>query len=130
MADENVVLVTFEDESKVYQAASILEEASAQERITLHAVAVVQRMEDGTIRVKEGDTDTFPEATWTTGAVGAARDTGLDRVHARAGGRVRPHGHSSGGRAGDLAGELETRPLPETAAFGMAVGAEEDTCTA
>jgi uncharacterized membrane protein len=60
MADENVVLVTIEEESKAYQAASILEEASAQERITLHAVAVVQRAEDGTLRVKEGDTDAFP----------------------------------------------------------------------
>jgi uncharacterized membrane protein len=67
MADENVVLVTFEEESRAYEAASVLKEASADGRIDLHAVAVVQRMEDGTIRVKEGDADDFPVATWTGG---------------------------------------------------------------
>ena len=67
MADENVVLVTFEEESKTYQAASALEEASAQGRIELHAVAVVQRAEDGTLRVKEGDADDFPVASWAGG---------------------------------------------------------------
>ena len=72
MANENVVLVTFEDESTAYQAVTVLKVADADERIDLHAVAVVQRMEDGTLKVKEGDTDAFPEATWTAGALGAA----------------------------------------------------------
>ena len=67
MAQENVVLVTFEEESTAYQAVTVLKEADADERIDLHAVAVVQRMEDGTLRVKEGDTDAFPVATWTGG---------------------------------------------------------------
>ena len=72
MAEENVILVTFEEESKAYQAANVLKEANADGRITLHAVAVLQRMEDGALRVKEGEADAFPVATWTTGAVGAA----------------------------------------------------------
>jgi len=72
MATENVVLVTFEEESTAYQAVTVLKVADADERIDLHAVAVVQRMEDGTLKVKEGDTDAFPEATWTAGALGAA----------------------------------------------------------
>ena len=72
MAENNVVLVTFEEESKAYEAASVLKQADAEGRIALHAVAVMQRMEDGTLRVKEGDADTFPFATWTTGLVGAA----------------------------------------------------------
>jgi uncharacterized membrane protein len=72
MAQENVVLVTFEEESTAYQAVTVLKEADADERIDLHAVAVVQRMEDGTLKVKEGDTDAFPAATWTGGALGAA----------------------------------------------------------
>jgi len=72
MAQENVVLVTFEDESTAYQAVTVLKVADADERIDLHAVAVVQRMEDGTLKVKEGDTDAFPAATWTGGALGAA----------------------------------------------------------
>src|ERR671910_1696406 len=75
MADENVVLVSFEEESKAYQAATVLKEASAQGRIDLHAVAVAQRMEDGTLRVKEGDADDFPVGTWTGGSL-AARPVG------------------------------------------------------
>ena len=67
MAIENVVLVTFEEESTAYQAVTILKEASAEGRIDLHSVAVVQRMEDGTLRVKEGDADDFPVGTWTGG---------------------------------------------------------------
>ena len=70
MADENVVLVTFDEESRAYQVASGLKEASAEGRIDLHAVAVVQRAEDGTLRVKEGDADDFPAGTWTGGIVG------------------------------------------------------------
>ena len=70
MADENVVLVSFEEESKAYQAATVLKEASAEGRIELHAVAVAQRMEDGTLRVKEGDADDFPVGTWAGGALG------------------------------------------------------------
>ena len=71
MAQENVVLVTFEEESTAYQAVPVFKEAEADGRIDLHAVAVVQRMEDGTLQVKEGNTDAFPAATWTAGAVGA-----------------------------------------------------------
>ena len=63
MAIENVVLVAFEEESKAYQAATVLKEASAQGRIDLHAVAVAQRAEDGTLRIKEGDADDFPVGT-------------------------------------------------------------------
>src|ERR671921_2034978 len=43
MAEENVVLVTFEEESKAYQAASVLAQGDAEGCITLHAVAIVQR---------------------------------------------------------------------------------------
>src|SRR5215212_7650958 len=72
MAEENVILATFEEESKAYQAASVLRQADEEGRIALHAVAIVQRMEDGTLRVKEGDAAIFSVATWTTGAIGAA----------------------------------------------------------
>jgi UPF0716 family protein affecting phage T7 exclusion len=40
--------------------------------ITVHAIAIVQRTEDGTLRVKEGKVDDFPVATWTATAIGAA----------------------------------------------------------
>ena len=39
MAQENVVLVTFEEESTAYQAVTVLKEADADERIELHAVS-------------------------------------------------------------------------------------------
>ena len=60
MAEDNVILVTFEEESKAYEAASVLEQADAEGCIAVHAVAVVQRTEDGTLRVKEGEVDAFP----------------------------------------------------------------------
>ena len=103
MAQENVVLVTFEDESKVYQAASILEEASAQERITLHAVAVVQRAEDGTLRVKEGDADDFPVGTWTGGVIGGTTGGIIGLTLGTLGG---PLGLLLGGTGGALLGSL------------------------
>ena len=69
MADENVVLVTFDEESRAYQAASALKEASAEGRIDLHAVAVVQRAEDGTSGSRKA-TPTTSAGTWTGGIVG------------------------------------------------------------
>jgi uncharacterized membrane protein len=101
MADENVVLVTFEEESTAYMAVTVLKEASAEGRIDLHAVAVVQRMEDGSLRVKEGDTDAFPEATWTAGAVGAATGGILGLTLGVLGG---PLGFLLGGAYGALLG--------------------------
>jgi uncharacterized membrane protein len=103
MADENVVVVSFEEESNAYQAASVLKEASAEGRIDLHAVAVVQRMEDGTLRVKEGDADAFPVATWTGGAVGAATGGIVGLTLGTLGG---PLGLLLGGSYGALLGSL------------------------
>ncbi len=103
MADENVVLVSFDEESKAYQAATVLKEASGEGRIDLHAVAVVQRMEDGTLRVKEGDADDFPVGTWTGGAVGAGTGGILGLTLGTLGG---PLGLLLGGAYGALLGSL------------------------
>jgi uncharacterized membrane protein len=103
MADENVVLVTFEEESKTYEAASALKEASAQGRIDLHAVAVVQRAEDGTLRVKEGDADDFPVASWAGGVIGGTTGGILGLTLGALGG---PLGLLLGGTGGVLLGSL------------------------
>ena len=103
MADENVVLVSFEDESKAYQAATVLKEASAQGRIDLHAVAVMQRMEDGTLRVKEGDADDFPVGTWTGGVLGGTTGGIIGLTLGTLGG---PLGLLLGGAGGALLGSL------------------------
>src|SRR5918995_480231 len=103
MADENVVLVRFEEESTAYQAASVLKEASAEGRIALHAVAVAQRMEDGTLRVKEGDADDFPVGTWTGGVVGGTTGGIIGLTLGTLGG---PLGLLLGGAGGALLGSL------------------------
>jgi uncharacterized membrane protein len=103
MADENVVLVSFDEESKAYQAATVLKEASAEERIVLHAVAVVQRMEDGTLRVKEGDADDFPLGTWTGGVLGGTTGGIIGLTLGTLGG---PLGLLLGGAYGALLGSL------------------------
>jgi uncharacterized membrane protein len=103
MADENVVLVTFEEESRAYEAASVLKGASADGRIDLHAVAVVQRAEDGTIRVKEGDADDFPVGTWTGGVIGGTTGGIIGLTLGTLGG---PLGLLLGGAYGALFGSL------------------------
>jgi uncharacterized membrane protein len=103
MATENVVLVTFEEESNAYQAASALKEASAEGRVELHAVAVVQRAEDGTLRIKEGDADDFPMGTWTGGIVGGTTGGILGLTLGTLGG---PLGLLLGGTGGALLGSL------------------------
>jgi uncharacterized membrane protein len=61
MADvENVVVVTFEDQSKAYQALSVLKQCDAEGRIALASAAVVERTEDGTLRIPEGDDNVGP----------------------------------------------------------------------
>ena len=106
MAIENVVLVTFEEESKAYQAATVLKEASAQGRIDLHAVAVAQRAEDGTLRIKEGDADDFPVGTWTGGIIGGTTGGIIGLTLGVMGG---PLGLLLGGTGGVLLG-LPDRP--------------------
>ena len=103
MAIENVVLVAFEEESKAYQAATVLKEASAQGRIDLHAVAVAQRAEDGTLRIKEGDADDFPVGTWTGGVIGGTTGGIIGLTLGVMGG---PLGLLLGGTGGVLLGSL------------------------
>jgi uncharacterized membrane protein len=97
------LLVTFNEESKAYQAASVLKQADAEGRIGLDEVAVVQRMEEGTLRVKEGDADAFPLGTWTTGLAGAASGGIIGLTLGTLGG---PLGLLLGGSYGAMLGSL------------------------
>jgi uncharacterized membrane protein len=103
MAEENVVLVNFQEESKAYQAASALKQADADGRIGLEAVSIVQRMEDGTLRVKEGDADDFPVGTWTGGVIGGTTGGIIGLTLGTLGG---PLGLLLGGTGGALLGSL------------------------
>jgi uncharacterized membrane protein len=61
MADvENVVVVTFTEQSKAYQALSVLKECDAEGRIALASAAVVERTEEGTLRIPEGAENVGP----------------------------------------------------------------------
>jgi uncharacterized membrane protein len=51
---ENVVVVRFEDQSKAYQALSVLKDCDADGRISLESAAVVERTPDGRLRTPEG----------------------------------------------------------------------------
>jgi uncharacterized membrane protein len=103
MAEDNIIVVSFEEEPNAYQAASFLRQADADGSITLHAVAIVQRMEDGTLRVKEGEVDDFPVATWTATAIGAATGGIIGLTLGVLGG---PLGVLLGGTYGMLLGSL------------------------
>ena len=54
MADvENEVVVGFTEPSKAYQALSVLKECSAEGRIGLESAAIVERTQDGELRIPE-----------------------------------------------------------------------------
>jgi hypothetical protein len=54
MAQENVVVVRFSDQSKAYQALSVLKDCNADGRIGLESAAIVERTAAGELRVPEG----------------------------------------------------------------------------
>ena len=96
MAIENVVLVTFEERQSL-PGGNRLKEASAEGRVDLHAVAVMQ-MGRRHPRIKEGDADDFPAGTWTGGIVGGTTG-GIGADVGRLGG---PLGLLLGGTGGAL----------------------------
>ncbi len=53
----NVIAVTFEEDSKAYQALSTLRRAEADGRIGVRGAVIVERRPDGTIQTHEADDD-------------------------------------------------------------------------
>jgi uncharacterized membrane protein len=57
---DNVVVVTFTEQSKAYQALSVLKQCDAEGRIALASAAVVERTPDGKLRIPEGADNVGP----------------------------------------------------------------------
>ena len=55
--DQNVVILSFAEESKTYQALSELKALAAEQRVQLVNAAVVQRDGSGQLRIKDGASD-------------------------------------------------------------------------
>jgi uncharacterized membrane protein len=55
----NVLTVTFEEESKAYQAMGALRQADAEGRLEVDGAVIVARQADGTIRTYEGEDTTI-----------------------------------------------------------------------
>src|ERR1700755_1771779 len=75
--DENVIVTTFSEDSKAYEALARLEELAAHDQIDLHDGAVVERAQDGTLHLRD---EAGNETAVIAGAEEAAREA---RVKAR-----------------------------------------------
>jgi uncharacterized membrane protein len=69
--DENVIVTTFSEHSRAFEALARLKELEADEQIGLHDGAVVERAEDGTLHVRdEAGNEDDGLATLTGGTIG------------------------------------------------------------
>lgn len=90
---ENVVVVRFTDQSKAYQALTVLKDCAADGRIGLESAAVVERTSEGELRI--------PESTDNVGLLGTASWSLLGMLVGVLGG---PVGVLAGWGAGALMG--------------------------
>src|ERR1041384_888120 len=69
--DENVIVITFSEDSRAYEALARLKELAAAGEIDLHDGAVVERGQDGTLHLRDdaGNEDDGL-ATLTGGTIG------------------------------------------------------------
>ena len=67
--DQNVLVLSFAEESKAYQALSELKAAAAQQRVQLQSAAVVQRDAQGVLSIKDGASDGSISSTPLTGSL-------------------------------------------------------------
>src|SRR3954469_23482312 len=69
--DENVIVITFGEESRAYEALARLKELAAEDQIDLHDGAVVERARDGTLHLRdETGNEDDGLATLTGGTIG------------------------------------------------------------
>ena len=67
---EKMLVVVFDNETKTYEASRALNQLDSEGSITIHAEAVINKHNDGTITVKQGDGD-FPVRTVSGTAIGS-----------------------------------------------------------
>jgi uncharacterized membrane protein len=67
---DNVVVVSFPESSKAYQALSVLKQTAAEGRIELRAAAVVERTPEGNLRIVEGADNLELEGTAAGSLIG------------------------------------------------------------
>jgi uncharacterized membrane protein len=67
---DNVLAVTFEEDSKAYEALTTVKQLDAQDQINLAAAAVVVRTDDGRLETKDQVGDDGIEGTATGGLIG------------------------------------------------------------
>lgn len=70
MANHNVVLIAFEEESKAYQALSELRSANAEGRIDIRSAVIVSRTRDGAMKISEGEDRIIGSGTTGGGLLG------------------------------------------------------------
>ena len=69
--DENVIVTTFSEGSRAYEALARLKELAAEEQIDLHDAGVVERAQDGTLHLRdEAGNEDDGLATLTGGTIG------------------------------------------------------------
>ena len=67
---EKMLVVVFDNETKVYEGSRALNQLDAEGSIAIHAEAVISKNNDGTVTVKQGDGD-FPVRTVSGTAIGS-----------------------------------------------------------
>src|SRR5689334_19028362 len=70
MADENVIVVSFAEDSSAYEAFTNLKELDEQSQVSIKGAAVVQRGDDGHIVTKDSVDDNQLTGTVTGGLIG------------------------------------------------------------
>jgi len=67
----NVIAVTFEEDSKAYQALNVVRRADDEGRVGVRSAVIVERQPEGTIRLQEGADNAIGEGTAGGSLIGA-----------------------------------------------------------
>jgi uncharacterized membrane protein len=70
MANANIVVATFPEESKTYQAFSEIKQAGTRREISIEAMAIVRRAQDGSLQTPE-ITGRMPGGAFKGGLIGS-----------------------------------------------------------